>query len=111
MDDDSFAGRNPCILGIVGKDTTPYATNTSLWSVGTFTGNKVSVIIGWPVILITNQKSGLQRMVLNFVFQNRLNSVSHTIQIFFQPDFKSALIKYYRLYLRQVDTGDVYNKV
>ncbi|WP_448789931.1 SusC/RagA family TonB-linked outer membrane protein [Bacteroides graminisolvens] len=98
----------------VGKDTTPYATNTSLWPVGTFTGNKVGVGNNWmagnPYLKPEVTESTEIGLELRF-FKNRLKfDFAYYTNNSFNQILSPRLSNTIGYILRQVNAGDVYNK-
>ena len=98
----------------VGKDTTPYVTNTELWPVGTFIGNKVGVGNNWtagnPYLKPEITESTEIGLELRF-FRNRLKfDFAYYTNNSFNQILSPRLSNTIGYILRQVNAGDVYNK-
>ena len=98
----------------VGKDASPYATNTALWPVGTFVGGKTGMGNSWTAgnaflkpEITESTELGLE---LNF-FKNRLKfDFAYYTNNSFNQIMSPRLSNYIGYILRDVNGGDVYNK-
>lgn len=98
----------------VGKDASPYATNTSLWPVGTFVGDKTGIGNSWqagnPYLKPEITESTELGLELNF-FKNRLKfDFAYYTNNSFNQIMSPRLSNYIGYILRDVNAGDVYNK-
>ena len=98
----------------VGKDTSPYVTNTALWPVGTFIGNKVGVGNNWmagnPYLKPEITESTEIGLELRF-FKNRLRfDFAYYTNNSFNQILSPRLSNTIGYILRKVNAGDVYNK-
>jgi len=98
----------------VGKDTSPYVTNTALWPVGTFVGNKVGVGNNWmagnPYLKPEITESTEIGLELRF-FKNRLKfDFAYYTNNSYNQILSPRLSNTIGYILRKVNAGDVYNK-
>lgn len=98
----------------VGKDASPYSTNTSLWPIGTFIGGKTGMGNSWTAgnaflkpEITESTELGLE---LRF-FQNRLRlDYAYYTNNSYNQIMSPRLSNYIGYILRDVNAGDVYNK-
>ena len=98
----------------VGKDASPYSTNTYLWPVGTFVGDKTGMGNTWTAgnaflkpEITESTELGLE---LRF-FRNRLRlDYAFYTNNSFNQIMSPRLSNYIGYILRDVNAGDVYNK-
>ena len=98
----------------VGKDAAPYKTNTYLWPVGTFVGDKTGMGNQWnagnPFLKPEITESTELGLELRF-FQNRLRlDYAYYTNNSFDQIMSPRLSNYIGYILRDVNAGDVYNK-
>ncbi|MBR1935374.1 MAG: SusC/RagA family TonB-linked outer membrane protein [Muribaculaceae bacterium] len=98
----------------VGKDTSPYVTNTYLWPVGTFNGGKIGVGNSWttgnPFLMPEITKSTEIGLEMRF-FNNRLRfDYAFYTNNSYNQILEPRLSNYIGYILRKVNAGDIYNK-
>lgn len=115
MDDSVLSfGRVRASWARVGKDTNPYATNTTLWPVGTYLGNKTGYGAYWqagnPYLRPEMTESTEIGLELRF-FKNRLKfDFAYYTNNSFDQIISPRLSNTLGYILRSVNAGDVYNK-